>query len=156
KALVEPLSVLCSMGEPESCTNLSRMAREGSSDPIVKGKADHFAQLACFSGSKKHCLRQAKKYARGKKVPSNPTLAAKLYQKACELGHGKTCYSLGTIAMKAKPPKKDEALKWFGAACAAHSKAGCRAVKRLEKAADSSKGKSPANKGGRKKKHKKK
>lgn len=96
---------------------------------IAGGLARHFgagSSTSCATGAE--CTQLGVRYAQGADgVTADGPLAARLFQRACDLGHAAGCNNLGLSFQSAEgvPQDFERAMDYFGRACSAGFAEGC-------------------------------
>jgi uncharacterized protein len=95
---------------------------------VAGGLARHFATgaLSCSTGAE--CSQLGVHYAQGTDgVTANVALAARLFQRSCDLGHAGGCNNLGLAFQSGEgvPRDYERAMDYFGRACSGGFAEGC-------------------------------
>jgi len=107
----------CEGGHAATCLRLSTETdKEDKRTPLV--------EKACAQGLRKACGQLAMELA-----SKNTTKAAKMIERACQLGDGEWCVRIGEDFAKAN--EKDKAIQMFEKACAAGYDQGCSQARQL-------------------------
>lgn len=104
----------------------------GCNEALALGGATFAAlyQRVCDEGAAELCGKAAWAYHLGHGVASNKTRAIELGERACALGHTKSCYFIGDLlsGMWGPPVDASRAVTLFREACAKGVWAGCRSL----------------------------
>ena len=117
--------------DKRECRRTIHLMKSGKAGTFDEGAINLWYNELCYCGETWRCIVRAKRYARGKGVEKNHTLAATLFRRACDQGHARTCLSLAIIAEHASPPKLNEAKLLLKKACDLKMKNGCDHLQRL-------------------------